>query len=134
MGKVVSFVTDAWCDDMARDLAVIADHVTPLSWYQGAVEAKSLGAWSVHVLGKRVGTVLHKVDVEPYGRCFVIVAAVGAHREVDLTATVLPSIEDMARARGCKGVRFHTQRRGLAVKAGASGYDAPEYVLRKRLA
>ena len=129
-----AFSPSGWTEAIAADIAVIADGDTPLDWYQAAVVSMQLGAMSVLIAGRRVGTVLWKVDQEAGERCFVIVAAVGRARDFDLTRTVLPRLESFAQCLQCKRLRFHTQRKGLVEKARHAGYGEAEYVMRKRFA
>jgi hypothetical protein len=134
MGSGVEFVGAPCLDDaMARDLAAIADDDAPLDWYARMVEQSALTAWAVQVDGERAGTVLWRLDAEPYGRCFVVVAAVGDHPKFDLTHRVLPQLEAVALGMRCAGVRFHTRRLGLVHKSAAHGYKPVEWVLRRRL-
>lgn len=128
-----ALIPSEWDDAMARDIAIIADNDTPLTWYRDRVQARALGAWSVYIGGERVASVLWRIDREAYGECFVIVAAVGGHPAFDLTSLVLPKIEHIAKGSGCLAVRFHTTRRGLAAKGAMQGYSAAEWVMRKRI-
>lgn len=78
-----------------------------------------------------IGFYLLRVDKNPSGAEGVLVAAVGRDKNNDLTEVILPVIE--RQFFGCKSIRIHTQRPGLAKKLSRAGYGAAEMVLRKPL-
>lgn len=63
----------------------------------------------------------------------VIVGAGGGLSGVDLTAEVLPGIEDIFRQAGCTSMRIHTERTGLVKKLAKQNYTLSEIVLTKEI-
>ncbi len=61
----------------------------------------------------------------------VILAASGSKPGSDLTATVLPMIENQFV--NCRAVMLQTRRRGLVKKLAAQGYRIDGYIMRKTL-
>ncbi|WP_417284672.1 hypothetical protein [Comamonas sp.] len=51
----------------------------------------------------------------------------------DLTASILPLIEQQGRAVGARQVAMQTRRRGLVAKLERQGYHVAGYILRKNL-
>lgn len=80
--------------------------------------------------GGEVGYYLLRVDELVAGAEGVLVAAVGSADE-DLTAGLLPVIEKQFV--GCRSIRIHTRRPGLARKLSRAGWDGAEIVMRKAL-
>lgn len=78
-----------------------------------------------------VGFYLLRVDQTESGAEGVLVAASGDLAGVDLTATLVPVIEKQFT--GCRSMRIHTARPGLARKLARMGYRAGEIILRKTL-
>lgn len=60
----------------------------------------------------------------------VLYLGVGNEPGFDLTGAIVPVVE--TQFPGCKAIRIHTRRPGLARKLTAMGYE-PELVLRKRI-
>lgn len=81
--------------------------------------------------GLEIGLYLLRVDQLANSAEGVLVAAVSHDPHVDLTALVLPVIEKQFI--GCRSIRIHTARPGLAKKLSRAGYSAAELVLRKPL-
>ncbi|WP_422024772.1 hypothetical protein [Pyruvatibacter mobilis] len=63
----------------------------------------------------------------------VIVGAASARPELPAMETILPLLEDFARAWKCCSIRWHTERNGLVKKGQAAGYRVSELVMRKVL-
>lgn len=120
----------AWCADAERLIATALQHATPAE-IRSQVESGAAVLYRV-MQGGRMGAVfVLRVDHDADGSEGVIVAAAGGVRGVDLTAAVLPHIERMFI--GCRAVRIHTARPGLARKLAAAGYRPAEIVLTKGL-
>lgn len=77
------------------------------------------------------GALLLRIDYLPGAVEGVIVAAGCNVPGVDLVADVLPAVERMFG--GVDAIRVHTARPGLVKKLRASGYEAVEVVLKKRV-
>lgn len=116
------------------ELAAVADEDFGVEWYLRQIQAGRVRVFHAFAEGLRVGIVLWRIDQQDWGREFVIVAAVGWSEKFDLTASVYPRLDMMAKGMGCKSARFHTQRRGLVKKMEAHGFSAAEYVMRKHFA
>lgn len=80
--------------------------------------------------GAGIGFYLLRIDQTAEGAEGVLVAAVG-RADFDLTAAIVPVIEKQFY--GCRSIRIHTGRPGLAKKLSKAGYHAAEIVLRKSL-
>lgn len=124
-----------WSDQLAEELAEIANDVAPLSWWREEIER---GAWKVldcMAGGARVGVIVYRIDAKPACHELVIVGAVGSDPSGEqLLPRALPLLEKMAAAMGCATVRAHTTRLGLVAAMREQGYSAAEWVLRKALA
>lgn len=121
-----------WTEELAHALAPLCDAFTPLEFYRDGVILGTLTVERAYGEDTRpCGWALWRVDHYKTESALVIVAAVGTHPTFSLADCVLPLFDDMARARGCKAVRFHTTRHGLARLAALHGYGATEYVFRK---
>lgn len=82
--------------------------------------------------GETVGFYILRIDTAPSGAEGVLVAAASVNADFDLTAQLLPHIE--GQFTGCKSIRIHTARPGLAKKLTTrAGYQSAEIVLRKNL-
>lgn len=114
---------DAWASriyhDNPRDIAA-----------EVAQDVREGRAELVHVErdGMRVGSLVVCKD----GSELVVQAAVGRDREA-LADSYFAEVEKIARARGCRTVRFHTLRPALVQRSIACGYHASEIVMRKTL-
>lgn len=95
------------------------------------VEHEGAELWHVEHESEVIAAYVLRVDVGPEGAEGVIVAAGGALAGIDLTAQVLPVIEGMFQ--GCRAVRIHTARPGMAKKLARQGYQLRELVFSKRV-
>lgn len=77
--------------------------------------------------GEIVGAFVLRVE----GDEGVVVAAAGKVDGVDLIHALLPQIE--SRFIGCRAIRFHTARAGLAKIMAHYGYTGQEIIMRKEL-
>ena len=91
-------------------------------------------AFTVDADGERCAAYAIKVVDHDGARLAWIMAAGGAMRGVDLTATVLPAIEYQARELKVKQLAITTRRRGLIHKLCAMGYSVAGITLRKNIA
>lgn len=97
----------------------------------GQVESGAAVLFAVERGGKRVGFYILRIDQTASGAEGVLVAGAGRD-DFDLTANLLPHIE--TQFHGCRAIRIHTARPGLARKLTTkNGYGAAEMVLRKVL-
>ena len=126
----MSLVPAVWSDDAESDIAKVGD----TEFYRHEVEVGFFGLWNVLIRGERFGTVVWRTDFEAGGKALVILVAAGDHPVVDLASTVMPMIEDIARALDCDLVRFHTKRPGLVVKMMDMGYEPVEFIQRRKVA
>lgn len=113
---------------------VFAELLAPAFVVAGALEAVACqvesgkaSLFAVEVGGEVVGAFVLRVE----GTEGVIVAAAGRLDGVDLAPTILPHAETLFR--GCRSVRVHTARPGMAKLLTRQGYAAQEIVLRKEL-
>lgn len=118
-----------WCDEAAAMLA------EALTWGGIAPVAQQVQSgvatlFRVRTLGGTLAYYVLRVDRVADGDEGVLVLAAG-RAGFDLTATLLPTIE--LQFIGCKAIRVHTSRRGVAKKLAAQGYADGEIVLRKAL-
>lgn len=136
MSERVEISAVPWCDEAAEMLA------EALTWGGIAPVAEQVKSgvatlFRVYTLGGALGfgagTLAYyvlRVDRVVGGDEGVLVLAAG-RAGFDLTATLLPTIE--LQFIGCKAIRVHTSRRGVAKKLAAQGYADGEIVLRKAL-
>lgn len=119
-----------WSEQAALILAPSVPYAT-VEDLRAQVEAGAV-LFSVECAGEPVGFYVLRVDISPSGAEGVLVAAASVNAEFDLTANLLPHIE--GQFTGCKSIRIHTARPGLAKKlATRAGYQSAEIVLRKNL-
>lgn len=132
MGSHVEEVTICrvdWSDKAALILAPSVPYAS-IEDLRAQVEAGAV-LFEVKRGADLVGFYILRVDQAPSGAEGVLVAA-AARDEMDLTAFLLPHIE--TQFIGCRSVRIHTARPGLAKKlATRGGYGAAEIIMRKVL-
>jgi len=114
-------------------LVAVADPDYTLEEMGRDMVAGAVAAYTVDDGAGPVAAFLLRVESLPSGEEAVIVAAASRAPRGDLTRHVLPGIEALARAVGCRSVRFHTGRPGLGRKAESIGYRLAETVYRKDL-
>jgi len=126
--KVVRLEPAEWGADAERLVPLALQHAT-VAEIRRQVETGAAALW--HVLeGEAVRAVfVLRVDHDADGSEGVIVAAAGACRGVDLTAALLPHVERLFL--GCRAVRIHTARPGMARKLARMGYVPREVVFGK---
>lgn len=117
-----------WCD---RAAATLAPAVRSVENIAAQVKTERAALFWVHADGAELGAFVLRVDTPPSGAEGVVVAAAGELRGVDLTAFLLPTIEAMFK--GCKRVRVHTRRQGMAAKLARLGFGIQEAVYTKEL-
>ena len=81
--------------------------------------------------GECIGAFLLRVEDSVHGSVGVVVAASGDLRGVSLLSTVLPEIEKLFL--GCKYLRVHSSRAGMASRLLKHGYKPLEVVYGKTL-
>ena len=124
-----------WSPELENLLAQVdlCDPHTSLQYYRNAVEAKNLIAISVSHKGAMVGGfVIGFEDGDVSSECVIYVAG-GKLAGVDLTDTVLPAVEGIAKDGGASSIRLHTKRKGMARKALVRGYTPDVVIMRKAL-
>lgn len=128
--QTLTFNPSTWGEDSARWLsqATGADTLNDI-----AGQVQSGGAFLFHIQhgGAVVGAFVVRVDDTATGPQGVIVAAAARLQGVDMLATCLPAIEGMFK--GCKSIRYHTNRPALARRMAAQGYRAAEIVSIKEI-
>lgn len=129
MSERVEIVAVPWCAEAEEMLA------GALTWGGIAPVAQQVQSgvatlFQVRALAGTLAYYVLRVDQVAGGDEGVLVVAAG-RAGFDLTATLLPAIE--RQFIGCKAIRVHTSRRGVAKKLAAQGYADGEIVLRKAL-
>lgn len=81
--------------------------------------------------GKRVGFIVYRIDRDFTLPEFEIIAAYSGEGRIDVTASCLDQLADLAAREGCASIRFHTMRPGLIAKAEAAGYRVSEVIMRR---
>lgn len=125
--KVLIIAPAAWGEMLAAMLAACFTAPGALATVGAQVEDGRALAFTVDYCGEIVAAFVLRVE----GAEGVIVAAAGRLDGVDLIPALLPHIED--RFTGCRAIRFHTERPGLARLMAAAGYVGQEVVMRKEL-
>lgn len=130
MDQEIKVIRSEWSEEAGR---VLADAVPFAGAGDLERQVKEEGAELFEVIaeGGRVGFYMLRVDRSAQGCEGVLVAGAGALHGVDLTAVLIPHIEQQFR--GCHAMRVHTARPGLAKKLARQGYGSGEIVLRKKL-
>lgn len=116
--QTVTFTLGQWSDDAEHDLRRIAD-VTDreVDIYRDAVAAGRFQLWEIREAGRRVGTLIWSVLIEPDGATYVInAAAVRGPTRGDVTAAITDAFIAFARASGARSVLAWTERPGLMRK------------------
>lgn len=85
-------------------------------------------AWAVETVA---GELAMAYAMRPSGQTCWIVAAAGNLPGVDLTRSVLPTIEAQAKALGCRQIAVTTKRGGLVQKLKRVGWHEAATTLRK---
>lgn len=127
--KELTIKVAPWSPEAAAALA-LALPFADVAELQTQVEHGAV-LYAVEHAGAAVAWYVLRVELGPDSDEGVIVAAAGDLPGVDLTAAVVPVIEKQFI--GCKTLRFHTARPGMARKMARLGYAAGEIVLRKTL-
>ena len=120
-----------WSPEMAADLARIEDPSTGVNWLRREVAEGRLHGLAVTRAGRPVCHVLYRIEDVADGVELMIAAAGGREPGIDLTASLLPGLEALARRAGATHLRFHTRRPGLVRRAGRLGYRTAEIIMRK---
>jgi len=133
-GPWLTLRREKWSPAAARDLAVI--DLGPAStiseaWFVRQVGTGDLALVAGYVKGRRIGTLLYRVDEGDLAAEFVIVHAAGRLSGVDLMASLTPYFEGLARRMGCISIRAHVERRGMVAKLKGVGWHPSEIVMRK---
>lgn len=123
--KVLTVRPVEWSEDAENALSEAVPCVTDIRYQRGA------HLFEVTAESGRVGFYVLRVDITATGAEGVLVAAAGSLASEDLTETLLTHIE--GQFSGCRSMRIHTARPGLARKLARRGYSAGEIVLRKTL-
>jgi len=119
----------AWSASIADMLQAAGDCFDEV---RAQVERGTSQLFTVERGGAVIAAFVLRIDHIQGGDDGVIVAAAGRGGDVNLTAAMLPFIEQMFI--GCKRVRIHTARPGLAkILAARFGYRVDELVLSKEI-
>lgn len=125
--KVLNIGAADWGAVLAGWLALCFDDPAALAGVARQVESGRATAFAADYDGEIVGAFVLRVD----GDEGVIVAAAGDLDGVSLVPLLLRHIE--GRFNGCRAIRFHTVRPGLARVMAEHGYKGQEVVMRKDL-
>lgn len=117
-----------WSDEAAAHLAAAVIHVS-VSELAAQVAAGAVLFRVSDDVGL-IGFYVLRVDHTADGAEGVLVAASG-RAGFDITATLVPHVE--RQFIGCKTMRVHTSRPGMARKLARQGYAGAEIILRKSL-
>lgn len=123
--KVLTIAPADWGDALAEILAPCFDRADDLAEVGAQIVQGRALAFTADDGGSIVGAFVLRVD----GYEGVIVAAAGHLDGVTLIPLLLPTIE--AKFTGCKAIRFHTSKPGMARVMQQFGYRGQEIVLRK---
>lgn len=133
-----ALVPSGWRPEFAGWLSVIPSSPMTVSSgaYQRQVEAGNIRALLWTVNGRPAGVLLYKIEWTYEGRAEFVIVAAAAPEYVgqSLCEFLLPGIEEHAARVGCKRVRVHTARAGMAARLRKSGYVAGETVFVKGVA
>lgn len=130
---MITFRGTKWTDTVEAHLSKMRNINVSLGWFKSEIEAGRAHALLVEVKGEPVGCFVYRIEEAETGFELAILAAGGAAKGVNLVKTVLPQVEKLAAAKGCKSVRFHTARGGLEIQAAELGYSMTEIVMRKEV-
>ena len=116
----------------------IADHLQRACVYATRADLKAQAdkgaqCFAIEHGGELIGAYMLRVDQPTAGPEGVIVAASGHIENVELLESVYPAIEAQFRHAGCRTMRIHTARPGIARMMGARGFNMAEIVLSKVL-
>lgn len=132
MGEEVSItLAQAEWSDAAERLVPLALQHASVEEIRHQVESGLARLYHVEEAGEVRAVFVLRVDHDVDGSEGVVVAAAGGRRGVDLTRALLPHIE--ALFVGCRAVRIHTARPGMARKLAAMGYVPREVVFGKKI-
>lgn len=120
-----------WTDEARAALERAAEHDTSGGFETLEGMARQYALFEVTEDGEPVLHYVLGVNHHANGNEGVILAAAGHKPGCDLTATVLPLIENQFV--NCRAVMLQTRRRGLVKKLAAQGYRIDGYILRKTL-
>lgn len=136
-GHKVILIPEDWSDVVAADLepVMLDPDVYGIRGLERDVKSGDVAVFGIYDGDQnRTGSVTLRVDTFPYGKHGVIQAAHAAMPGVDLSQTVVPYLEQVARENGACAMRIHTQRPGLVRKFERRlGYRLTEYVIHKPL-
>lgn len=104
-----------------------------LRWYAVGVRSGRFFAVGFFHGRRMVGVMVLQIGDGPDGKVLTVVAAAGGVRGVDLTATGMRGVEELARRDGFARIRLETSRRGLAQKTALIGYTLACVVMEKEL-
>ena len=101
--------------------------------WEKLVETKAAEVVFVFNGSEKIGFLVFSIESKFSRPELIVLGAFSPVTRHDLTATVLPQIEDFARARGCGTVRFNTMRPGLISKSLRAGFVVSEVIMRKEI-
>jgi hypothetical protein len=124
-----------WSTAAERDLApAMAGDPHGIDGLAADVEQRRALLFEVLAEGDLVGHFAVRVDQFAHGRDLVVIAAGGRLPGVDLTRSVSPAFDELARRAGCDSVRVHTRSPALARKLAGVGFCEAERVLTRGVA
>lgn len=127
----IRLVPCQWSDEIAEHLQRACIYATRADLKAQA--DRGAQCYAIEHAGEVIGAYMLRVDQPMQGPEGVIVAASGHIENVELLETVYPAIEAQFARAGCKTMRIHTARPGIARMMGARGFNMAEIVLSKVL-
>ena len=116
-----------WTADLSMRLSLAAVHAS-IDDLKIQFDSGAPTFW-VQVNDLTVGAYMLRFDQLTSGQIEgVVVAGQGMHAEYQLFDLVMPTIEQQCRERGCKTLRVHTSRPGVAKKLQRHGLDRKSVV------
>ena len=130
--KITTKRATEWTTDLSLRLSLAAVHAS-LDDLKNQFDSGAPVFW-VQVNDLTVGAYMLRFDQLTSGQIEgVVVAGQGMHADIQLFDLVMPTIEQQCRERGCKTLRVHTSRPGVAKKLQRHGFELAEVVTTKKL-
>ena len=135
-GRTVEFSTDhidAMYDEAEKLIPFDSPNTTNnAGWLKRCVEKGTLEQVTLSIDGKPVGLITYAVTGELFNELLISTASITDH-SFDYIPLLTTFAKRLAKAEGCKYVRFHTVRKGLVKKALDQGFFVAEIVLRLKM-
>lgn len=107
--------------------------VETTSVIEDGIRDGSMTLLHVYERGEKVGWTVYSIIKHDAGKEFLSVASHGKSRS-DLSTSIIPHLERLAKDKGCQSIRLHTMRTGLVRKLESKlDWYVSEIVMRKDL-